>query len=95
VSAVVAEPPAPVALSREQAIQQAAEVSKALTGLVDETGAKEVQARFNALKADLEALDQRLLGVGRRIAGAPLVAGNVLKITDFGLARQVCFLESC
>lgn len=60
----------------QQAVQQAAEVCKAVAGLVGETGAKEVQARFNALKTDLEALDQRLLGVGRRIAGAPLVASH-------------------
>lgn len=60
----------------QQAVQQAAEVAKALEGLLGEAGAKEVQARFSSLKADLEALDQRLLGVGRRIAGAPLVASH-------------------
>lgn len=60
----------------QQAIQQAAAVAKALEGLLGEAGAKQVQARFNALKAELEALDQRLSGAGRRIAAEPLVASH-------------------
>lgn len=55
----------------QQAIQQAGEVAKALA-----PHAPEAEKNLAALKADLEALDQRLLAVGKRLANAPLVASH-------------------
>lgn len=55
----------------QQAIQQAEAVSKALTKF-----APDAAKNFTALKAELEALDARLLAVGKRIASAPLVASH-------------------
>jgi len=55
----------------QQAIQQAEAVSKALTKF-----APDAAKNFAALKAELEALDARLLAVGKRIANAPLVASH-------------------
>lgn len=55
----------------QQAIQQAEAVSKALTKCAPDAG-----KNFATLKAELEALDARLLAVGKRIANAPLVASH-------------------
>lgn len=55
----------------QQAIQQAESISKALTKF-----APDAEKNFAALKAELEALDARLLAVGKRIANAPLVASH-------------------
>jgi len=55
----------------QQAIQQAEAVSKALTKFALDT-----EKNFATLKAELEALDARLLAVGKRIANAPLVASH-------------------
>lgn len=55
----------------QQAIQQAEAVSKALTKF-----APDAAKNFTALKAELEALDARLLAVGKRLANAPLVASH-------------------
>jgi zinc transport system substrate-binding protein len=54
-----------------QAIQQAETVKTALAKF-----APEAEANFAKLKADLEALDARLVAVGKRIANAPLVASH-------------------
>ncbi len=54
-----------------QAIQQAEAVKKALTKV-----APDAEKNFATLKSDLEALDARLLTVGKRIANAPLVASH-------------------
>lgn len=59
----------------QQAILQAQEVSTALQALVP-AEAKAVQQRFEELKKELEALDNRLLGVSKRIGNAPLVASH-------------------
>ncbi|HYF34514.1 MAG TPA: metal ABC transporter substrate-binding protein [Prosthecobacter sp.] len=59
----------------QQAIQQAEAVANALKAAKpDSAGA--VDANFQALKADLEGLDARLVAVGKRIAGAPLMASH-------------------
>jgi zinc transport system substrate-binding protein len=55
----------------QQAIQQAEAASKALTKF-----APDAAKNFTALKAELEALDARLLAVGKRLANAPLVASH-------------------
>jgi zinc transport system substrate-binding protein len=61
-------------LDFQQAIQQAEAVAQALksVGVPEAT----VAERLDALKAELRALDERLLAVGRRIANAPLVASH-------------------
>jgi zinc transport system substrate-binding protein len=58
-------------LDLQQAIQQAEAVSKALTKF-----APDAEKNFAALKGELEALDARLLAVGKRLANAPLVASH-------------------
>lgn len=60
----------------QQAIQQAQEVSNALQAVAPHGSMETIQQRFEALKKDLESLDQRLLDIGKRIAGAPLVASH-------------------
>lgn len=55
----------------QHAIQQAEAVSKALTKF-----APYAEKNFAALKGELEALDARLLAVGKRLANAPLVASH-------------------
>lgn len=60
----------------QQGIQQIQAVAAALEGVAG-TGAKAaVQANLATLKKEMEALDQRLLAVGKRIANAPLVASH-------------------
>jgi len=54
-----------------QALQQAEAVKNALIKV-----APDVEKNFATLKSDLEALDARLLAVGKRIANAPLVASH-------------------
>jgi zinc transport system substrate-binding protein len=54
-----------------QAIQQAEAVKNALTKL-----APDAEKNFAVLKSDLEALDARLMAIGKRIANAPLVASH-------------------
>ena len=54
-----------------QAIQQAETVKTALAKF-----APEAEANFAKLKTELEALDARLVAVGKRIANAPLVASH-------------------
>lgn len=54
-----------------QAIQQAEAVKNALSKF-----SPDAAANFDKLKADLEALDARLIALGRRIADAPLVASH-------------------
>lgn len=58
-----------------QAVQQADSVRAALTRLLPDQAAS-LDERFAALKAELEALDARLLKVGERLARAPLVASH-------------------
>lgn len=60
----------------QQAVLQAEEVSKALQAVGPPGSMEGMKARFAELKKDLEALDARLLAVGKRIAGAPLVASH-------------------
>lgn len=60
----------------QQAIQQAEEVAKALQTVAPQGSKEGIQQRFDALKNDFDSLDQRLLDVGKRIAGAPLVASH-------------------
>lgn len=55
----------------QQAIQQAEAISKALTKFAPDAG-----KNFATLKAEIDALDARLLAVGKRIANAPLVASH-------------------
>lgn len=55
----------------QQAIQQAEAVTKALTKF-----APDAEKNFATLKGELEALDARLLAVGKRLANAPLVASH-------------------
>ena len=55
----------------QQAIQQAEAISKALTKF-----APDAEKNFAALKGELEALDARLLAVGKHLANAPLVASH-------------------
>jgi zinc transport system substrate-binding protein len=60
----------------QQGIQQIQAVATALEDVAG-TGAKAaVQANLATLKKEMEALDQRLLAVGKRIANAPLVASH-------------------
>lgn len=54
-----------------QAIQQAEAVKNALSKF-----SPDAAANFEKLKADLGALDARLIAVGKRIANAPLVASH-------------------
>jgi len=54
-----------------QAIQQAEAVKNALSKF-----SPDAATNFEKLKADLEALDARLIAVGKRIANAPLVASH-------------------
>jgi zinc transport system substrate-binding protein len=54
-----------------QAIQQAEAVKTSLAKF-----APDAEKNFAALKSDLEALDARLIAVGKRIANAPLVASH-------------------
>jgi zinc transport system substrate-binding protein len=54
-----------------QAIQQAEAVKNALSKF-----SPDADANFDKLKAELEALDARLIAVGKRIANAPLVASH-------------------
>lgn len=54
-----------------QAIQQAEAVKTSLAKF-----APDAEKNFAALKSDLEALDARLVAVGKRIANAPLVASH-------------------
>lgn len=58
-------------LDLTQAIQQAEAVKTSLTKF-----APDAAKNFAALKSDLEALDARLIAVGKRIANAPLVASH-------------------
>lgn len=58
-----------------QAVQQADAVRAALDRLLPDQAAA-IDARFATLKAELEALDTRLLKVGERLARAPLVASH-------------------
>jgi zinc transport system substrate-binding protein len=58
-------------LDLQQAIQQAEAISKALTKF-----APDAEKNFATLKAELEALDARLLTVGKRLANAQLVASH-------------------
>lgn len=60
----------------QQAILQAQEVSNALQALAPPGQGDAVAERFESLKKDLKALDQRLLAVGKRIARAPLMASH-------------------
>ncbi|GEP41561.1 metal ABC transporter substrate-binding protein [Brevifollis gellanilyticus] len=60
----------------QQAIQQASAVSDALQAVAPVGSSESMKAAFTALKGDLESLDQRLLAVGKRINGAPLVASH-------------------
>ena len=60
----------------QQAIQQAQEVSAALQPLVPADAKDGIRQRFEDLKKELESLDQRLLGIGKRIGRAPLVASH-------------------
>jgi zinc transport system substrate-binding protein len=55
----------------QQAIQQAEAIAKALKPF-----APDAEKNLAALKTELEALDQRLLAVGQRLAKAPLVASH-------------------
>lgn len=63
-------------LDFQQAILQAQEVSKALQAVAPATAKDTIAQRFEALKKDLTDLDQRLLGLGKRIAKTPLVASH-------------------
>lgn len=60
----------------QQGIQQAQAVAGALEGVVDSSAKGTLQTKLAALKKEMEALDQRLLAVGKRIANAPLVASH-------------------
>ncbi|MFO1438718.1 MAG: zinc ABC transporter substrate-binding protein [Verrucomicrobiaceae bacterium] len=54
-----------------QAVQQAEAVKTALAKFTPDA-----EKNFAALKSDLEALDARLIAVGKRLANAPLVASH-------------------
>ncbi len=58
-------------LDLTQAVQQAEAVKTALAKF-----APDAEKNFAALKSDLEALDARLIAVGKRLANAPLVASH-------------------
>jgi zinc transport system substrate-binding protein len=60
----------------QQGIQQAQAVAGALDGILESSAKARLQTNLASLKKDLEALDQRLLAVGKRIANAPLVASH-------------------
>ncbi|MES2597777.1 MAG: metal ABC transporter substrate-binding protein [Verrucomicrobiota bacterium] len=60
----------------QQAIQQASAVSDALQAVAPAGSTDAMKAAFTTLKGELESLDQRLLAVGKRINGAPLVASH-------------------
>ncbi|MCA1963197.1 MAG: metal ABC transporter substrate-binding protein [Prosthecobacter sp.] len=55
----------------QQAIHQAEAVAKAL-----KTWVPDAEKNLDGLKAELESLDQRLLAVGKRAAGVPVVASH-------------------
>lgn len=59
----------------QQAIQQAEAVAKALKAAQPDAAAS-MDANLQALKKELAELDTRLVAVGKRIAGAPLVASH-------------------
>jgi zinc transport system substrate-binding protein len=59
----------------QQAIQQAEAVAKALKAAAPLSSAA-FDANLKKLKADLEALDARMLAAGKRAAGAPLMASH-------------------
>jgi zinc transport system substrate-binding protein len=58
-------------LDLTQAVQQAEAVKTALTKFTPDA-----EKNFAALKSDLEALDARLITLGKRLANAPLVASH-------------------
>jgi zinc transport system substrate-binding protein len=58
-------------LDLTQAVQQAEAVKTALAKF-----APDAEKNFAALKSDLEALDARLIAVGKRLANVPLVASH-------------------
>jgi zinc transport system substrate-binding protein len=58
-------------LDLTQAVQQAEAVKTALAKFTPDA-----EKNFAALKSDLEALDARLIAVGKRLANAPLVASH-------------------
>ncbi len=62
-------------LDLQQGIQQAVAVRDALQKIAPQQKDK-ITEHFNTIKASLEALDQRLLAVGKRMANAPIVASH-------------------
>lgn len=60
----------------QQAIQQASTTSNALQAVAPPGSVEPMKAAFTTLKSELDALDQRLLAVGKRIGNAPLVASH-------------------
>lgn len=60
----------------QQAIQQASATSNALQAAGPPGSVEPMKAAFTTLKSELDALDQRLLAVGKRIGNAPLVASH-------------------
>lgn len=62
-------------LDLQQAITQAKAVSEALTKKLP-AAKDEIEANFAALRADIEALDTRLLAAGKKLANQPLVASH-------------------
>lgn len=60
----------------QQGIQQAQAVASALEGVLEGGAKAALQTNLAALKKEMEALDQRLLAVGKRLANAPLVASH-------------------
>jgi len=63
-------------IDMQQAIKQAEEIAKALQAISPPSSAEAMSAELVRLKTELEALDARLLAVGKRIANAPLVASH-------------------
>lgn len=60
----------------QQAIKQASATSEALQAAGPHGSMEPMKAAFTTLKAELDTLDQRLLAVGKRINGVPLVASH-------------------
>jgi len=60
----------------QQAIQQASTTSNALQAVAPPGSVEPMKAAFTTLKSELDALDQRLLAVGKRIGNAPLVTSH-------------------
>jgi len=60
----------------QQAIQQAQQVSNSLQSLAPQDEKEAIEKRFEELKKELTSLDERLLGLGKRMAKAPLVASH-------------------